>query len=72
MFDIQRDHAKLINLAMNRLSNNGTLYFSNNFRKFILDESLQDEYQIEEISEQTIDMDFKRNNKIHRAWKITK
>lgn len=72
VFDIQRDHPKLIELAMNRLSAKGTLYFSNNFRKFILDEGLQEQYQIQEISEQTIDMDFKRNTKIHRAWQITK
>lgn len=72
VFDIQRDHPKLIELAMNRLSDKGTLYFSNNFRKFELDESLQEAYQVKEISEQTIDMDFKRNHKIHRAWKITK
>lgn len=70
VFDVQKDHTKLINLAMRRLSTKGVLYFSNNFRKFILDETLADQYQIEEISEQTIDADFKRNSKIHRAWKI--
>lgn len=70
VFDIQRDHAKLIDLTMAKLAKKGTVYFSNNFRKFVLDEDLKDRYQIEEISEQTIDADFARNTKIHRAWKI--
>ena len=32
-FDVQRDHASLLKRAMNRLSNGGTLYFSNNADK---------------------------------------
>lgn len=71
VFDIQRDHAKLIELAMNRLAPKGTLYFSNNFRKFVLDERLAEQYHIVDISEHTLDQDFKRNPKIHKAWKIT-
>jgi len=27
-------------------------------------------YQVEEITSETIGLDFKRNQKIHRAWKI--
>lgn len=69
-FDVQRDHASLIKRAMNRLSNDGTLYFSNNFRQFELDEELSDRFNVEEISPQTIGFDFKRNTKIHRAWKM--
>ncbi|MNC71870.1 Ribosomal RNA large subunit methyltransferase K [compost metagenome] len=47
------------------------LYFSNNFRKFQLEENLTERYAVEEITAQTIDPDFARNGKIHRAWKIT-
>ncbi len=72
VFDVQRDHIKLIELAMNRLSNKGVIYFSNNFRKFVFDDDLKEKYHVEEITEQTIDMDFKRNTKIHHAWRITK
>ncbi|WP_421681790.1 bifunctional 23S rRNA (guanine(2069)-N(7))-methyltransferase RlmK/23S rRNA (guanine(2445)-N(2))-methyltransferase RlmL [Stutzerimonas urumqiensis] len=70
VFDVQRDQVRLIDLAMARLAPGGTLYFSNNFRRFALEEGLCQRYRVEEISDQTIDEDFKRNPKIHRAWRI--
>ena len=70
VFDVQRDQVELIDLAMARLAPGGVLYFSNNFRKFVLDEGVQARYQVKEISEQTLDPDFVRNPKIHRAWMI--
>lgn len=71
IFDIQRDHVQMLDLAMARLAPGGVLYFSNNFRKFELDESLAARYQVEEISASTLDQDFARNPKIHRAWRIS-
>jgi 23S rRNA (guanine2445-N2)-methyltransferase / 23S rRNA (guanine2069-N7)-methyltransferase len=71
VFDVQRDQVQLIDLAMARLASGGVLYFSNNFRKFQLEENLCERYAVEEITQQTIDPDFARNGKIHRAWKIT-
>ena len=71
VFDIQRDHVQLLDLAMTRLAPGGVLYFSNNFRKFILDEGLAARYGVEEISAKTLDPDFARNSKIHRAWRLT-
>jgi 23S rRNA (guanine2445-N2)-methyltransferase / 23S rRNA (guanine2069-N7)-methyltransferase len=71
IFDVQRDHVQLLDLAMTRLAPGGVLYFSNNFRKFILDEGLAARYGVEEISGKTIDPDFARNTKIHRAWRLT-
>jgi 23S rRNA (guanine2445-N2)-methyltransferase / 23S rRNA (guanine2069-N7)-methyltransferase len=71
VFDVQRDHVHLLDLAMARLARGGVLYFSNNFRKFQLDDSLVERYAVEEISAQTIDQDFARNAKIHRAWRLT-
>lgn len=71
VFDIQRDHVQLLDLAMTRLAPGGVLYFSNNFRKFILDEGLAARYGVEEISAKTLDPDFARNTKIHRAWRLT-
>ncbi|MBE7926664.1 bifunctional 23S rRNA (guanine(2069)-N(7))-methyltransferase RlmK/23S rRNA (guanine(2445)-N(2))-methyltransferase RlmL [Pseudomonas saudiphocaensis] len=70
VFDIQRDHVALLDLAMARLAAGGTLYFSNNFRKFVLDPGLAERYAVEEISSATLDEDFRRNSKIHRAWKL--
>ncbi|MGY4532701.1 23S rRNA (guanine2445-N2)-methyltransferase / 23S rRNA (guanine2069-N7)-methyltransferase [Pseudomonas sp. TE3786] len=70
VFDVQRDHVQLLDLAMARLASGGVLYFSNNFRKFQLDEGLAARYQVEEITASTLDPDFARNTKIHRAWKL--
>lgn len=69
-FDVQRDHISLLKRAMNRLSTGGTLYFSNNYRGFELDEEIEAMFDITEITQDTIGPDFKRNQKIHRAWKI--
>jgi 23S rRNA (guanine2445-N2)-methyltransferase / 23S rRNA (guanine2069-N7)-methyltransferase len=71
VFDVQRDHVQLLDLAMARLAPGGVLYFSNNFRKFLLDEGLATRYAVEEISTTTLDPDFARNPKIHRAWRLT-
>jgi 23S rRNA (guanine2445-N2)-methyltransferase / 23S rRNA (guanine2069-N7)-methyltransferase len=65
------EYEQMLDLAMARLAPGGVLYFSNNFRKFELDESLAARYQVEDISESTLDPDFARNQKIHRAWRIS-
>lgn len=70
VFDVQRDQRTLINEAMRLLAKDGVLYFSNNFRRFELEPELAERYQVEEISAQTLDPDFARNPKIHRAWRI--
>ena len=45
--------------------------FSNNFRRFKLDEAAIAEFAaVREISKQTIDVDFERNPRIHRAWEL--
>ncbi|WP_078276026.1 bifunctional 23S rRNA (guanine(2069)-N(7))-methyltransferase RlmK/23S rRNA (guanine(2445)-N(2))-methyltransferase RlmL [Moraxella caviae] len=69
-FDVQRDHAALINRAMNRLSAGGVLYFSNNYTRFALDESLFARYDITEITERTIGFDFDVKKPIHRSYEI--
>ena len=70
-FDIQREHVRLLRAAMDRLTSDGVLYFSNNFRRFKLDENAIAEFAIcREISAQTIGPDFERNARIHRAWEL--
>ena len=71
VLDIQRDHVQLITRCMEVLNKKGTLIFSNNLRSFKLDPSLNDKYAVENITEKTIDPDFKRNQKIHQCWLIT-
>lgn len=69
-FDVQRDHAALINRAMNRLSADGVVYFSNNFSKFTLDDTLSARYAVEELTHRTIGFDFDVKRPIHRAWAL--
>lgn len=68
--DIQRDHVALVNSAMRLLNPDGVLYFSTNFRQFKIDPLLKEKYSVQDISSQTIDQDFKRNQKIHYCFKI--
>ena len=70
-FDTQRDHPRLLRAAMARLAPGGLLLFSNNFRRFKLDDAAIAEFaDVREISKQTIDVDFERNPRIHRAWEL--
>jgi 23S rRNA (guanine2445-N2)-methyltransferase / 23S rRNA (guanine2069-N7)-methyltransferase len=69
-FDVQRDHVQLIKSAMAILAKDGELIFSNNFRKFRLDENALQGFEIEDISSRTIPEDFARRSNIHRCWRI--
>lgn len=70
-FDVQRDHVRLLRAAAARLSFGGALYFSNNYRRFRLDEAaLADVLEIEDITPSTLPPDFARNPRIHRAWRM--
>jgi len=70
VFDVQKDHATLLRLALRRLAKGGMLVFSTNSRKFILDETLARDFAVREISAETIPLDFQRNRRIHRCWEI--
>ncbi|MDR2872462.1 MAG: bifunctional 23S rRNA (guanine(2069)-N(7))-methyltransferase RlmK/23S rRNA (guanine(2445)-N(2))-methyltransferase RlmL [Xanthomonadaceae bacterium] len=72
-FDIQREHVRLLRAAVARLTKDGALYFSNNFRRFRLDESAIAEFaHCQDISTTTIAPDFERNPRIHRCWRLTR
>lgn len=66
--DIQRDHYQLIEKTMRLLNSDGVLYFSTNLRGFTLDPMIESQYQVKDITPQTIDIDFKRNTRIHRCF----
>jgi 23S rRNA (guanine2445-N2)-methyltransferase / 23S rRNA (guanine2069-N7)-methyltransferase len=72
VLDIQRDHGNMIRNAMARLAADGVLIFSNNFRKFKMDELTLRQFECENITPETLDMDFERNPRIHNVWKITR
>jgi 23S rRNA (guanine2445-N2)-methyltransferase / 23S rRNA (guanine2069-N7)-methyltransferase len=70
VFDIQKDHALLIQQAATLLAPEGTLYFSTNFRRFTLAKDALIGLTIEDITAKTIPEDFIRNPKIHYCWRI--
>ncbi len=71
-FDVQAAHVRLLRAAVARLAPGGVLYFSNNYRRFKLDESQVSQFaRIEEISARTIPPDFERDARIHRCWRLT-
>jgi Predicted N6-adenine-specific DNA methylase len=69
-FDVQLDHVRLINAAMMHLEKDGVLIFSNNYRKFKMDESVLSKFNVVEITKDTIGADFARDEKIHHCYLI--
>ncbi len=70
-WDVQKDHEILIDFLMSSLTDNGVMLFSNNFRNFKMSKLLMDKYAVKDISQQTLDLDFKRNQKIHHCFELT-
>lgn len=71
-FDVQRDHVDLIERCMDLLSPGGLLVFSTNARRFRLDPVVEATCQCDFLGERALPMDFARNPRIHRAWRITR
>ncbi|GAA4357053.1 bifunctional 23S rRNA (guanine(2069)-N(7))-methyltransferase RlmK/23S rRNA (guanine(2445)-N(2))-methyltransferase RlmL [Kangiella marina] len=69
-FDVQRDQEQLISLTMSLLAPKGKLYFSNNFKKFVMEEAIGEQYQVQEITGKTLPPDFKNSRNHHRCWLI--
>ena len=68
--DIQRDHIEIIQDTMKLLSADGLLIFSNNQRKFSLDNDALSEFTVEDKTDWSLDKDFQRSKKIHQCWFI--
>ena len=71
VLDTQRDHPALVRAAMALLAPNGKLYFSTNARQFKLDPSLQEDFDVRDITSETIPFDFQRRANIHRCFMMT-
>jgi 23S rRNA (guanine2445-N2)-methyltransferase / 23S rRNA (guanine2069-N7)-methyltransferase len=69
-FVVQRDHGELIRWIMKRLEPGGVLYFSNNFRKFSLDDDMRKLYKIEDITRASVPPDFSRQGTPHHLFSI--
>lgn len=70
VFDVQRDHPRLLAQCARLLASGGVLYFSTNLRSF-KPQAFPDELAGEEISARTVPEDF-RNRRIHRCWRLTR
>ena len=71
IFDVQKDHVKLIRLVVRLLEKDGIILFSNNYRKFKMDLDGLNEFQVEDLSRTTLPPDFERKPKSHNCWRIT-
>jgi len=70
VLDIRRDHAALADACAPLLSPGGLLVFSTNAQRFKLDDTLRERFNIDDISAQTLPLDFERNPKIHRCFEL--
>ena len=75
ILDVQRDHVRILDAAMRLLAPSGKLYFSNNYRRFVLDPSLLERYHVKDITHKTLDKDFANKlgagSCIHHCWLIS-
>ncbi len=71
-FDVQRDHVELVRDSVALLAAGGLMLFSCNRRGFRLDTEALSDLVVEDISRATLPVDFERNPRIHRCWRITR
>ena len=70
-FDVQRDHVMLLKKLLKGCTETGTIYFSNNYRNFVLDRDAIPAVTVKDITAQTTPFDFQ--GKLHRkCYKIEK
>jgi len=70
-WDVERDHGELLRRLAPHIAPGGTLFFSTNLRRFKLDEPALADYNIRDITRQTIPEDF-RNERIHKCWQLVR
>ena len=80
VFEVQRDHVELLARTAALLSPGGVVYFSNNYRRFKLDEAGVNaalrgagiaELTVREITRRTIPPEY-RNERIHQCWRMVR
>ncbi len=72
VLDIQRDHPELIDGCMQLLTPGGVLLFSTNAQRFRLEPRVAAQWQVTDISKQTLPFDFERNPHIHHCFEISR
>lgn len=69
-WDVQKAHMELLTRVGGLMPSGGVVFFSNNSRRFKLDEAaLAEVFDVREISQRTVPEDF-RNERIHRCWRM--
>ncbi|MCC6228252.1 MAG: bifunctional 23S rRNA (guanine(2069)-N(7))-methyltransferase RlmK/23S rRNA (guanine(2445)-N(2))-methyltransferase RlmL [Phycisphaerales bacterium] len=69
-WDVQKAHVELLTRVGGLMASGGVVFFSNNSRRFKIDEAaLAEVFEIREISQRTVPEDF-RNERIHRCWRM--
>jgi 23S rRNA G2069 N7-methylase RlmK/C1962 C5-methylase RlmI len=71
VWDVQQQHAELLNLLLAQMAMGGVVYFSTNLRRFKLWEDQITPATIVEITSKTIPPDF-RNKRVHRCWRMVR
>ena len=71
LFEVQRDHRRLLEGCWQLLEPGGTLYFSTNKRNFQLELEAKPQLEMREITAQTTSPDFAAHP-LHRAWSLHK
>ena len=70
--DVQRDHVALLRAALVQLAPGGSLYFSTNRRSFRLDTDALVDLHVRDITEPSIDPDFRGGTPPHRLYLLTR
>jgi 23S rRNA (guanine2445-N2)-methyltransferase / 23S rRNA (guanine2069-N7)-methyltransferase len=70
VLDVQRDHVRLVTLASQLLTPQGTLIFSSNAERFRLDREALAGLAIEDLTARSIPRDFARHARIHQCFEI--
>jgi 23S rRNA (cytosine1962-C5)-methyltransferase len=71
ILDIQRDHVSILNKVLHATRPGGIIYFSNNYRRFVLDTEQIKATSIKDITGQTMPFDFQQKM-IRKCYKIIK
>lgn len=69
--DIQRDHVSMLNKVLQATKPGGTIYFSNNYRRFVLEADQIKAGSIKDITAQTLPFDFQQKM-IRKCYRIIK
>jgi len=67
-FDVQRDHARLLDATARLLEPDGAIVFSNNYQRFRIDREALGAFEIDDITRETIPEDFARSPRIHQCF----